>query len=282
MQNNKFDFPISTTMLVDDKGKETGWRGIRNDDTGEVFRPFSAVYKVQPYAELIDTSEKVIQSTGMPFTRSEFVTCGGARCHVRYNFPNMVKTLAKVGDVVGLRVNLQSSYDGSLRNLVGAGIEVLRCTNGAVSLDGAVDYNKKHSVQFDLDSLKQAIAKVINQFGSLNLKIYDEMADIALTDDQGENLIKNIVAPGLLASRQAEKIVALWRNGTKVSTPSRSIYGVYDAATYHMTHEIEGTRFELANRMNNYVFNRLVKVTRNTSELNELIVKRAGVDSVVV
>ena len=51
---------------------------------------------------------------------------------------------------------------------------------------------------------------------------------------------------------------------------NRNLYNLYNAVTYHLTHKVEPTRFEYADKVNSNVLNRFVKAANSKVDFGKL------------
>ena len=87
----------------------------------------------------------------------------------------------------------------------------------------------------------------------------------------GENIMLNFVKAKDISERMATEVLKIWTNPTYHEDRERNLWNLYNATTQHLTHEVEGKRFELAEKVNTRIMSAFVKSARNNS-LSPLLV----------
>ena len=93
--------------------------------------------------------------------------------------------------------------------------------------------------------------------------IYSQMAEKEITQEQGLYILHNLVKKNVISEVHREGISKIWNNPTHENDHERNIYNLLNASTQFLTHEVQGDRFELANRATTQVTRRLYKVTQD-------------------
>jgi hypothetical protein len=274
MTKQSYNFGTTITPLFDADGKETQFSAIKNTDLGIVYRPFSGRYVQRQYGMLVDSVRSILESERLDSKLVTFLPDNGARLYARFTLPAVRAEIPKVGDVVSARLTLKASYDGTLKDVVTGGLEVLRCTNGMVSLSKDETYAKKHCGTFDFARLREVVLNTVRNFDR-HISQIAGMSDRKITVQQGSNMLENLVAAPDFTGLQARKVNEIWVHGSRsqiqAASVNRSVYGLYDSVTNYLSHSLEGQRFELSSRINERLFPRLIEASRNDSLFGELV-----------
>ena len=274
-QTADYDFTVEQVPLFDDKGRRTGFYGNQRTDDGTVLGVTSERYGIQNNGPLLEKAEDGFEAAKLgDYTRKVIVTGEGQRMRAIYDFENEVKE-RKAGDNLGLRLTVQNSFDRSLRISFAMGMLRLICTNGMTTLEKEQSMTKKHSTGNSLDFLGDALTRAIASWDKAMLT-YSRLENIELSQDQGLNVLHNLSKTGAVSERMAGEISKLWNNPTYREDSGRNLYSLYNAVTQHLTHEVEDTRFELAERVSQKTLRAFDAAAKTTSKRDKLLVLPKG------
>jgi hypothetical protein len=151
----------------------------------------------------------------------------------------------------------------------------LICTNGMTTLEKEQSMTKKHSTGNSLDFLGDALTRAIASWDKAMLT-YSRLENIELSQDQGLNVLHNLSKTGTVSERMAGEISKLWNNPTYREDSGRNLYSLYNAVTQHLTHEVEDTRFELAERVSQKTLRAFDAAAKTTSKRDKLLILPKG------
>jgi hypothetical protein len=191
------------------------------------------------------------------FTSQKVVARDGARFYGVYDFPSMVKPVV-VGDGAGMRLTLNNSFDRSTGVDFTLGLMRLACLNGQMTLVADTSVTKKHSHRLTLDFITDAIHSCTLKFEE-SIKDFGTLAKREITQEQGGLILDNLAIKKVLAESMRDSIQMVWDNPTHKEDEGRNLYNLYNAATQHLTHDVEGGRFEYARRVSSAVLKNLTK-----------------------
>tara|TARA_Y100000004_G_scaffold147662_1_gene168928 strand:- start:2378 stop:3250 length:873 start_codon:yes stop_codon:yes gene_type:complete len=277
-QTSDYNFTVEQVPLFDEKGRRTGFFGNQRTDNGVVLGVTSERYGIQNNAPLIERAEEAFNDQGLgDFEREVIVTGDGQRMRAVYDFKNQIKPREdrKKGDNMGLRLTVQNSFDRSLRVSFAMGVLRLVCTNGMTSLEKEQSMTKKHSTGNGLDFLGEALEKAIGSWDKA-LLTYNQLETVEIEQQQGLNALHNLAKAGAISDRMAGAVSKIWNNPTYTEDEGRNLYNLYNAVTEHLTREVEGTRYELAERVNQKVLSRLDQAARSGAKKDKLLLLPKG------
>ena len=277
-QTSDYDFTVEQVPLFDAQGRRTGFFGNQRTDNGIVLGVTSERYGIQNNAPLIERAEEAFNDQKLgDFEREIIVTGDGQRMRAVYDFKNQIKPREdrKKGDNMGLRLTVQNSFDRSLRVSFAMGVLRLVCTNGMTSLEREQSMTKKHSSGNGLDFLGEALSKAIGSWDKA-LLTYNQLEAIEIEQQQGLNALHNLAKAGAISDRMAGAVSKIWNNPTYTEDEGRNLYNLYNAVTEHLTREVEGTRYELAERVNQKVLKRLDQAARSGAKKDKLLLLPKG------
>jgi hypothetical protein len=292
IQSSDYNFNVTQTPLYtvrDDKNTQSGWLANVREDSGEVLGICTDRYALVQNGDLIDRAEDAFARKGLTdFERNVYVTDGGAKLRVNYDFKGHTIKVPEVGDEMGFRLTLQNSFDRSLRVSFALGMLRLICTNGMQTLEKEFDMLKKHSAQLDLDKLLtgEAIDKAMASFQKSG-DIFARLAGVKITQDEGKTALENLLKKNVFSEKVREGIAYRFDNPTHtedgVAGNERNLYQLYNATTQFLTADnhvdadgnavgrMEEVRFEYSNRINTNVLKTFDKATVNKSRLGALL-----------
>ena len=279
-QTSDYNFTVEQVPLFDEKGRRSGFFGNQRTDNGAILGVTSERYGIQNNAPLIERAEEAFKAQGLEWeeeNRNIVVTGDGQRMRAVYDFPNQIKRREdrKKGDNMGLRLTVQNSFDRSLRVSFAMGVLRLVCTNGMTSLEKEQSMTKKHSSGNDLNFLGEALSRAIGSWDKA-LLTYNNLESVEIKPQQGLNALHNLAKGGALSDRMAGEISKIWNNPTYEEDKGRNLYNLYNAVTEHLTREVEGTRYELAERINQKVLSRLDQAARSGAKKDKLLLLPKG------
>jgi|TARA_R110000765_G_scaffold331108_1_gene421895 hypothetical protein len=274
-QTSDFDFTVKQVPLFDEQGRRSGFFGNQRSDTGGILGVTSDRYGIVQHGSLIEAAEEGFENAGLgAFERNVYVTGDGARMRAHYDFKSQTRALRRedrqVGDEMGLRLTLQNSFDRSLRVSFALGMLRLVCTNGMTTLESEVSMTKKHSANVETNFLEDAIKKAVGNWDTAIKKV-ESLTQRTIEHEQGLTILSNLVRMGALSDRMSGEIAKVWNDPSHDEDKGRNLYNLYNATTQHLTHNVESTRAELADRTSRNVFKRLWDATHKEADMAKLL-----------
>lgn len=267
-----FNFKVEKTPLFTRDGKPTTLFATQRVDTGEVLASVSDSYGVVQNEDAVSAIEDGFISAGLTnFERSAYVLRGGAALQMRYDFKDHQIKVPKVKDVLGLRITMKNSFDGSSPLSFEVGYLRLVCTNGMVSMIKEFSLMKKHFGQINMDLIKGSLKDAIEKAHS-GVEIFGKMAAIRLDHDRGNLMLERMSEKKMVSGKIVEGVSSLWNTPTYREDQSRSLYSLYNAFTQHLTHGVERmNRFEMAQRETSKITPFFAKLAREPKEIEALV-----------
>ena len=253
-----YDFDVHQEPLLTTDGKRTGYFGMVRRDTAEpmtlgVCTEQYGVVKNADLVSMVDDSLAGINSSLSNYNSKKFVVRDGSRFYARYDFPDFKTELKPVGkrakgDILGLRLTVNNSYDRSCRVSLTLGFLRLICTNGMTSLTKEFSMTKRHTLAVNLDFIGDALAKAIGSVDT-SVAIFNRLAQKAITNEQGLNLLTKLEEKDVISGKVREGIEAVWRNPSFEEDTDRNLYNLYNASTQFLTRNVADERYEYSERV---------------------------------
>ena len=266
---DKYDFPVEMQELYTRDQNKSGFWGTRRTDTGQVLGVTSDKYGLLLNTDLVKTVDEVLTGKGLDYERKITVARDGATMYGRYEFPNELRKIQKVGDEMGMRITIRTAYDRTSFAGLELGMLRLVCTNGMKAMRRAFGFNQKHSRKLSLDGVSDAIERAVDAFDEVGGE-FTKLAEVPVSDTIGDYVLKNLTSDKILSEKLREEIVKVWLNPPFQEDKKRNLYNLYNAVTYHLTHKVEPTRFEYADKVNSNVLNRFVKASNSKADFGKL------------
>ena len=214
--------------------------------------------------------------TGTPVyqnTEDIKVTHDYSKMYARYNFMDETVKLPNVKDTLGLRLTAHNSFDRGSRVYVTVGAVRLVCSNGMTAVDQAFNLFQKHSSKLTLGFVSEALDKAMDAFAALSKEdnVFAKMVDVALTQEEGLAVISNLG----LSSPLRSGIAQIWNEQQSNAShrwqqdSDRNLYNLFNAATEHLTHSVETSRFEYAGDQTESVTKKINRLVHNPEELKK-------------
>lgn len=273
-QSDLYNFTVETVpslmTLPDGSQRNTGFLVNRRTDNFSVLGTVTDRYGLVQNSDLISVAEDAFTAKGLTnYSRKIVVSGEGERMYATYDFKNHTKKL-KVGDEVGMRLTVQNSFDGGLRVSFALGMLRLVCLNGMTTLEREVGMTKKHSTSISTKFVSDALEKAILVWDK-STAVFDRLSDVAVTQEQGRNILANLEESSVLSGKLRENIEAVWNAPRYREDNARNLFNLYNAVTQHLTHDVAPTRFELSNRVSDNVLNVFDRASRESNRLAKLV-----------
>lgn len=253
-QSSNWNFQVAPVRLSLPDGAPTSvWANVRNDERTVVGVVSEKGYGLIQNWDFVSTVRDALNGLGLTdYQEDILVANGGCRLYATYRFNNRIKTIHKVGDTVGLLLRFANSFDGSLAAKGELMALQLKCLNGMVMEKGEFALQKRHNPQINLGFVQDVTAKAVNDFDRA-LAVFDALAGIPVSDEQGVNILKHLP----ISKAVRERIQAIWITPSFAVSRGRSLYWLYDSCTEHYT-KLEATRFEQASKLNRMTLRKIV------------------------
>lgn len=253
-----YDFDVHQEPLLTTDGKRTGYFGMVRRDTAEpiTLGVCTEQYGVVKNADLIEMVESNLATHDKlsNYNSKKFVVRDGSRFYASYDFPDFKTELKPMGkrakgDILGLRLVVNNSYDRSCRVSLSLGFLRLVCTNGMTSLSKEFSMTKRHTLAVNLDFVGDALARATDSVES-QAQVFNKLAQRAITNEQGLNLLTKLEEKEVISGKVREGIEAVWRNPAYEEDTDRNLYNLYNAATQFLTRNVSQERYEYSERVN--------------------------------
>ena len=261
--SDSYDFEVVQEPLFNRDGKaavvgKSPVMGNFRTDTGQCLGTSTEAYAIVQNGDLVEQVEDALGRSELgEFTSQKLVARDGARFYGVYDFPSMVKPVV-LGDGAGMRLTLNNSFDRSTGVDFTLGLMRLICLNGQMTLVADTSVTKKHSHKLTLDFITDAIHSCTLKFEE-SIKDFGTLAQRTITQEEGGLILDNLAIKKVLAESMRDSIQMVWDNPTHEQDKGRNLYNLYNATTQHLTHDVEGGRFEYARRVSGQVLKNLTK-----------------------
>ncbi len=253
--SDNYSFGVQHTALKAADGTPSGWFGIQRTDNNKVIGVSSEKYGIVKNADVINAVKEAIESHGQSLGEyDEEINCvrDGSRMYGGFTFKNFTREVPREnrekGDVVGMRLTVNNSYDRSCRVSLSVGMLRLVCTNGMTSLTQEQGMTKKHSLQVDISFIRDAISGCIEKFES-SVAHLGKLSQVSLTQDQGTNILKNLSEKKVISEVVRAGIANIWNAPSYQEDEARNLYSLYNASTQYLTHEVSRNRLEYSSKV---------------------------------
>jgi len=255
--SDSYDFQVVQEPLFNRDGKaavvgKSPVMGNFRTDTGQCLGTSTEKYAIVQNGALVEQVEDALNKvSGLgDFTSQKLVARDGSRFYGVYE--------VVVGDGAGMRLTLNNSFDRSTGVDFTLGLMRLICLNGQMTLVADTSVTKKHSHKLTLDFITDAIHSCTLKFEE-SIKDFGTLAQRTITQEEGGLILDNLAIKKVLAESMRDSIQMVWDNPTHEQDKGRNLYNLYNATTQHLTHDVEGGRFEYARRVSGQVLKNLTK-----------------------
>ena len=233
------DFPVAQTpiYLTTDSESEghrvkeiEGHRAIVRPDTGAVLGLVSDQYKLVTHKQSLAPHLEKLGKEGWTIGNVRLER-NGARSYVELH--NKLETRAvRVGDVVGTRLLLSNSYDGSTGVVSSGGYLVLWCLNGATTTQGGLTSSLRHSGDV-FQNIDTQANRLWNNFDQA-INLYRGLAETGVSPEIAKAIIQEVCG-----IRKLDVVTNYWRRG-HAGDDKKSAWNLYNSITWYLTHDFGG------------------------------------------
>ena len=242
-------------------------------DNGVCLGTSTEKYEIVNNESVVEVVEDAFANTDLgEFEREIVVAREGARFYGVYDFPTQERHIANVGDVVSLRLTLNNSFDRSCGLNWAVGMMRKVCSNGMCSLVADTNVTKKHSAKLDLSFIKEGIDASVEKFDA-SVEAFKNLGKREITQKEGGLILDNLAIKKVLSESLRDSIQMVWDSPSFGEDKGRNLYNLYNATTEHLTREVQGTRFEYANRVNRGVLTNLSRAEKSVDHFAKLTAK---------
>lgn len=227
------DFPVQAQDLYrDGYVKLEGFKTIVRTDTGKALGIMRKNYQLVTHRQALTPIVEKLTGEGWNVNKVG-VEMSGSRAFVELLNKNELKPV-KVGDLVGKRVTLLNSYDGTTSIRAEIGTFRLVCLNGMVrpSGDGMTQSLKHTSAVFEkLENMGVVFEEAFQRM----FLFYTSLVDKAVPKDIAEKIIEVVAG-----KRKSDLIKNLWVAG-RGNDGRETAWNLYNAITEYLTHNFKGS-----------------------------------------
>jgi hypothetical protein len=262
------DFTVTKQPLYNRDGEVLkGHFGTFREGVKEPLGIVADRYKVVNYMDILNPVEEALDGLGMTdYDKRVRIVGNGERMYTSYTFKNRVAKVKSVGDEVGFRLTAVGSHDRTNRLKFLMGLLRLVCTNGMVTLKPEFSMSRLHSNRLNIGFVQDAIRNAVAGFEK-STAMLDVLAKQQVTQAAGRIIIGNLD----LTKPIVEGVTKVWNDPTYQDDSERNLYNLYNAATEHLSNEVEETRYEYAQGRNRSVLTSLLKASRDDNAFAALL-----------
>jgi hypothetical protein len=245
-----WDAPVFTGPMLAPNGRPIQGRvGIFTGD-GIFLGDYAKETTLLPNVDLVGMFESALADLGLAFSRH--IMAGWGTLRVRYTLPG-VTVATPDGKGVSLVVEIQNSYNGTLK--VAGIIRALRliCANGMVGLADVFSLTKRHSAQLDVAGITQTIAPAIELEANKLGQSFRAMAELALPLAHQVNIIRNLAGRSSKFPRRVARAIerTLSVGMADTADTAGTLWNLYNAGTRVLS-EREREGYAVSDAQNQY------------------------------
>jgi hypothetical protein len=261
-QDTVWNYDVERIELLTPEGQQSGYFGNRRIDTKEVLGVVSENYQILQNRDLFAQADEVFTKMGLMEQGAKakhIVTRGGSQARAIYTFDKIGVKVRERDDLV-LTLTVANSFDGTLGASFNIGFLRVVCTNGLMAPAGkGTNINKKHTLAVAESFTENKVKHAIEAFHK-GAELFKPMINYRLGQQDGRNILGNLAARKVISTKTAKQINEVWESPSYKQDYDRNIWGLYNASTEYLTHEVAPKRFELAQRFTHGIVNSLSRV----------------------
>jgi len=246
LEKYNWNWEVETKPLFLGNQIATPFLGVVRTENNHCFQTVSKYYEPMQNSELMEIALNVSELTGGEIEVTKSI-CDGAVTYVSITGRTLKVEGSNVGDVVGEKITLVNSHDGSKSFGIGFGHVILSCTNGMTRFDrkGFVSIRHTSNMRRKLNDAIGGLKKVVNESTSM-IEGYKRLMDKPVRTAEIQKVI-NIVAEidvntpaDQLSTRKRNIVQSVWDSLTgEMSYKGQTAWGLLNGVT-HYTSKIAG------------------------------------------
>lgn len=253
-----YDFDVQQEPLVTTDGKPTGYFGMVRRDLEQpmTIGVCTENYGVVKNADLVDMVEENLAKHDRlsNYNSKKFVVRDGSRFYASYDFPDFTTKLKPIGkrakgDILGVKLVINNSYDRSCRVSMNLGFNRLVCTNGMTTLTKEFSMTKRHTLAVNLDFVGDALARACASVEA-SAQVFNRLAQKPISNLEGIKLLEKLEKKDVISGLVRQGIESVWVNPSYEEDADRNLYNLYNATTQFLTRNVSQERYEYAERVN--------------------------------
>lgn len=226
-QANRYDFPVSLQPVFTEDGIEVPRvKAVIREDLNRPIATVSDRYHLMEHKTVVSEARKFVSLFGEPAAQYALGK-EGATLVGTYTYKEVTKEVRK-GDVVGLRVIIENSYNASKSIAYKVGALRLKCLNGMVGCENIFSMRFRHSKGTNVVFPEK---EQIDHAFSYAVKGWAEYAKLDMDSNDYKLQAQNLVQSHLLPASWYEQNYYLSHN------EEQTAWGLYNAATHYVTHK---------------------------------------------
>lgn len=237
---NTFEFPVELQTIltinpvsIENGGSDDVIRGrkaVVRQDTGDVLGIVSDKYQLLEHKDVIQGFREALKD----IEHSEKITMkkNGAQMFAEYRLSS-IQVEVKPNDIVGLRLIVKNSYDGSNSLQIILGAFRLVCSNGMIIGKRFFTYSQRHigsETGIKVEKLSANISKMTEQFKD-TLPSFQEMSRQQVVTEKDQMFDTKLVK---LPQYLLDSALIVYEQ-----SDDRTRWGYYNALTSAITHDIK-------------------------------------------
>jgi hypothetical protein len=267
--------PDENLTLINDK------KSVVRKDNGTPLSVVGTTYEPIPYGKVVTDIENIFEDMSMKFDVRHNLTKGGRRIFSEYRFPEVTYIPNGEGeDITTMRLIIPNSYDGSKRVGFELGGYRLVCKNGMVSGDVHRTIQASHTRGVNFSSVMNEVGLAINSFKNDVIPFWNALANYEVRNPKAAlNYISDLIPDNRKKTKKEqnrdnnysvygnglpfkfrEKVIEQWEAPKDEVEKPRNLWTMYNAFTNVITHQIEPTNYERAQKMGARVSNQFHKM----------------------
>lgn len=237
---SNYDFPVELQNVYLKNGEVVPRaRAVVRTDTGQPLSTVGSKYQLVPHQDMVDKAEGFMSVFGNPTRQFSLAKNGGLMIGT-YTFKDNSLEVAK-GDIIGLRIYLESAYLGTRKNRIRVGALRLTCLNGATFAEAVFDLAFSHTQKQVESFIFPKPDDVVERF-TAGVARYKEYNTIELSSSDykriSEDAITSGVVPAAAIAHEARDLpegLTAWR--------------LYNQLTWFVNHESKAGYVGKVNRL---------------------------------
>ncbi len=146
-------------------------------------------------------------------------------------FPEHHRSVARVNDIVELRLQCINSFNLAASFMVNITALRLVCRNGLVVPHGSMKLVMRHTNRLDIDALAQGLSGTLEVFET-QVQHWRKWSNIPITQSDVDRVLKTFPQ---INPKLSDRLTALYQ--IEVQELGENLYSLFNALTFHATHD---------------------------------------------
>jgi len=247
-----YDFEVlrldaSVTMPDGSRRSIPKKQALFNADNHDYLGSCSPTYNLVKHSHAVELLREAANRTGLDYSENHTTTKDGARLFYNLRFDDNKNKIG--GEIIAPQIVMINTYDGSAPFDLDLGAYRFVCSNGMRVGNSLQRTKTKHTSSLNVEDIVKKIELKLNSYTKVFVPFCNALAEYEANQKEGLSIIEGIAEKSKFPERHTKKVIEEWNAPRTDVTGGRSAWGIYNAFTSVITHQIQTESFERGHQL---------------------------------